>query len=142
MRTPNDVILHCVTKVAIFIIVTFSVHLFLAGHHNPGGGFIGGLVTTSALVLLYMAFDIETAQQIIPVDFKVVAGIGILMAVFTGVGSLLFDLPFLSQSYIYAKLPLFGEVELATSVIFDIGVSLAVIGTAMTIILGISEEVR
>lgn len=142
MRTPNDVILRSVTKVAVFIIMTFSVHLFLAGHHNPGGGFIGGLVTASALVLLYMAFDIETARQIIPIDFKVMAGIGILMAVFTGVGSLLIDVPFLTQAYIYATIPFLGETELATSVIFDIGVSLAVIGTAMTIILSISEEVE
>ena len=40
---PNDVILQTVTKVLAFIIVIFSFYVFLAGHHNPGGGFIGAL---------------------------------------------------------------------------------------------------
>ncbi len=47
MKT-NNVMLHTVTKIAAFIILTFSVFLFFAGHNNPGGGFIGGLMTASA----------------------------------------------------------------------------------------------
>ncbi|ARK31346.1 Na(+)/H(+) antiporter subunit B [Halalkalibacter krulwichiae] len=136
----NDVILHTVTKVSTFIILTFSIYLFFAGHHNPGGGFIGGLVTASALVLLYLAFDLETVREHIPVDFKKVAGVGVLIAVLSGVGSLFVDAPFLSHTFDYFDLPVFGKTELATSVIFDVGVALAVIGTAMTIILSISED--
>ncbi|WP_078382198.1 Na(+)/H(+) antiporter subunit B [Sutcliffiella halmapala] len=136
---PNDLILHSVTKVATFIILTFSIYLFFAGHHNPGGGFIGGLVTASALVLLFLAFDIDTVKEYIPVDFKMVTAIGVLLAVLTGAGSFLFGAPFLSQTFDYFDLPVFGNVELATAVIFDVGVALAVIGTAVTIILSISE---
>ena len=43
-----------VTKIVVFIILTFGVELFLSGHNNPGGGFIGGLVLSSAFVLLYL----------------------------------------------------------------------------------------
>ncbi|WP_017726047.1 Na(+)/H(+) antiporter subunit B [Halalkalibacterium ligniniphilum] len=136
----NDVILQTVTKVAAFVILTFSVYLFLAGHHNPGGGFIGGLVTASAIVLLYLAFDVETVNKIFPIDFKMVALVGVLIAVLTGVGSFLFDAAFLSHTFDYFDLPLFGETELATSVLFDVGVAMAVIGTAVTIILSISED--
>ena len=39
----NDVILRTVTKAVVFIILTLGVYLFFAGHHAPGGGFIGGL---------------------------------------------------------------------------------------------------
>ncbi|GJM72797.1 hypothetical protein HMSSN036_50130 [Paenibacillus macerans] len=39
---PNNVILKSVTRVAVVIIFTFSIYLFLNGHHQPGGGFIGG----------------------------------------------------------------------------------------------------
>lgn len=139
MMKPNDLLLHAVTKITTFIILTFSTYLFFAGHHNPGGGFIGGLVTASVLVLLFLAFDVETVKQYVPVDFKMVTAVGVLLAVFTGVGSFLFDAPFLSQTYDYFNLPVFGKVELATAVIFDVGVALAVIGTAVTIILSISE---
>ncbi|MED3573970.1 Na(+)/H(+) antiporter subunit B [Cytobacillus praedii] len=137
---PNDVILHSVTKVAVFIILTFSIYLFFGGHHNPGGGFIGGLSVASGLVLLYLTFDIETVRRNIPVDFKKVAAIGVLIAIFTGASSLLFDKPFLNQAFGYFNLPIFGKTELATAVLFDVGVALAVIGTAVTIILSISED--
>jgi multicomponent Na+:H+ antiporter subunit B len=140
MIKPNNVILQTVTKVAAFIILTFSISLFMAGHHDPGGGFIGGLVTATALVLVALAFDIKAVREGIPLDFTVVAAIGLLIAVGTGMGSFIFGKPFLSHAFNYFDLPIFGETELATAVLFDIGVALAVIGTAVTIILNISED--
>ncbi|MEH7389890.1 Na(+)/H(+) antiporter subunit B [Bacillus sp. JJ1503] len=137
---PNDVILRSVTKMAIVIILTFSIYLFFGGHHNPGGGFIGGLSVAAGLVLLYLAFDIETVRKNIPVDFKKVAGFGVLLAVLTGMISIFFGKPFLNQTFGYFNLPVFGKTELATAVLFDVGVALAVIGTAVTIILSISED--
>lgn len=62
MRT-NDVMLQTATKVVTFIILMFAVHIFFAGHYTPGGGFVGGLLTTSAIVLLMLAFDIETVKK-------------------------------------------------------------------------------
>jgi len=136
----NDVILHTVTKAAVVIILTFSIYLFFGGHHNPGGGFVGGLSIASGIVLLYLAFDIETVHENLPIDFTKLAGFGVLLAVLTGVGSFIFKAPFLSHTFGYFELPIFGKTELATAVIFDVGVAFAVIGTAMTIILSISED--
>lgn len=137
---PNDVILHTVTKVAVMIIFTFSIYLFYGGHHNPGGGFIGGLSVASGITLLFLAFDIETIRKNIPFDFKNVAAIGVLIAIFTGMGGVLFGKHFLTQTFGYFDLPIFGKTELATATIFDTGVALAVIGTAVTIILTISDD--
>ena len=137
---PNDVILHTVTKIAVMIIFTFSIYLFYGGHHNPGGGFIGGLSVASGITLLFLAFDIETIRKNIPFDFKNVAAIGVLIAIFTGMGGLFFGQPFLTQTFGYFDLPIFGKTELATATIFDTGVALAVIGTAVTIILTISDD--
>ncbi|MGM7724108.1 Na(+)/H(+) antiporter subunit B [Metabacillus sp. Hm71] len=140
MKEPNDVIIRSVTKVAVVIILTFAINLFISGHHYPGGGFIGGLAFASALILLFLSFDIETVLKNIPVDFKVLAAVGVLISVLTGVGSLMFNVPFLSQSFGYFNLPVFGKTELATAVIFDVGVALAVIGTSITIILSIGDD--
>jgi multicomponent Na+:H+ antiporter subunit B len=65
----NDVLLHSVTRVVTFIILAFSVYLFFAGHNNPGGGFIGGLMTASALLLMYLGFDMKSIKKAIPFDF-------------------------------------------------------------------------
>ncbi|WP_078544272.1 Na(+)/H(+) antiporter subunit B [Litchfieldia alkalitelluris] len=139
MRT-NDLILQTITKIVIFIILAFSLHLFFAGHYTPGGGFIGGLMTAAALVLLLLAFDAKTVKKIFPVDFKKVTAVGLLIAVFTGIGSFIFGVPFLTHTYDYFDIPILGETGLATAVLFDIGVYLVVIGVTMTIIQTIGED--
>jgi len=136
----TDVYLQTATKILVFIIMTFSIYVLFAGHNNPGGGFIGGLITASALILLYIAFDLQSVRDIIPVDFKKLAATGVLIALLTGVASLVLNIPFLSQAFTYVDLPFLGKTELATAMIFDLGVYLAVLGTTMTIITSISED--
>jgi multicomponent Na+:H+ antiporter subunit B len=140
MKEPNDIIIRSVTKVAVVIILTFAINLFISGHHYPGGGFIGGLTFSSAIILLFLTFDIQTVRKIIPVDYKVLAALGVLISVLTGVGGMVFNAPFLTQEFGYFEIPIFGKTELATAVLFDIGVALAVIGTSLTIILSIGDD--
>lgn len=140
MKEPNNVILRTVTKVAVVIILTFSINLFISGHHNPGGGFIGGLAFVAAIVLLFLVYGIEKVRKNFPVNFKIVAGCGVLISVLTGAGGMIGNKPFLSQTFGYVNLPIFGETELATAVLFDVGVALAVIGTSMTIIMSIGDD--
>lgn len=135
-----DVILQTSAKVLVFLILAYAIYILFAGHHNPGGGFVGGLVTASGLVLLYLAFDAKTVRQIIPLNFRIVGACGVLVSVLTGAIPALIGDPFLTHEATYATLPVFGETHLATAVLFDIGVFLAVVGTAMTIITSISED--
>ncbi|MFC3750294.1 MULTISPECIES: Na(+)/H(+) antiporter subunit B [Bacillales] len=137
---PNDVILKSVTRVAAVIILTFSIYLFMNGHHHPGGGFIGGLSMASSIVLLYLSFGVEKVRENIRVDFKKLSAVGVLIAVATGTVSVVFGKPFLTQTFGHFDLPIFGDTELASALIFDTGVALAVIGTAVNIILSISED--
>ncbi|UYO35043.1 Na(+)/H(+) antiporter subunit B [Bacillus zhangzhouensis] len=136
----NDMLLQVTTKITAFIILLFSFHLFLAGHNNPGGGFIGGLMSASAVVLLLLAYDLKTVRHILPFDFIYVTGAGLLVAILTGMGSFLFGAPFLSHAFGYFQLPFLGKTELATAVLFDIGVYLVVVGVTMTIIQMIGEK--
>lgn len=137
----NEVLLQTVTKVIVFIILTLAVYLFFSGHNNPGGGFVGGLVLASSFVLMLLAFDIETIKQGIPVDFKLVAAAGAAIVVLTGISSILIGEPFLTQTFTLFNIPVFGEIEVSTVTLFEAGVSLAVVGVVVTIILSISEDV-
>ena len=136
----TDVILQTATKILVFIILTYAVYVLFAGHHHPGGGFVGGLITASAFVCLYIAFDARTVRHILPIDFKLLGALGVGIAVLTGSASLFYGVPFLTHAAIHVNLPLVGETHLASAVLFDIGVYFAVIGTAMTIITSISED--
>ncbi|NLP41795.1 MAG: Na(+)/H(+) antiporter subunit B [Veillonellaceae bacterium] len=140
MKEPNDVILRTVTKVAVVIILTFAINLFVSGHHHPGGGFIGGLAFAAAIVLLFLVGSIEKVRNNLHVDFKVVSGIGVLISVFTGVSGMVTGEPFLNQVFGYVNLPIFGKTEMATAVLFDVGVALVVIGTSLTIIMSIGDD--
>lgn len=143
IRMPSmftDVIMQTAAKVLVFLILTYAIYILFAGHHNPGGGFVGGLATASGMVLLYLTFDAKTVRQIIPVNFRFVGAIGVLLAVLTGAVPALMGKAFLTHQAAHVTLPVFGETLLATAVLFDIGVFLAVIGTAMTIITSISED--
>lgn len=137
----NEVILQSVTKVVVFIILTLAVYLFFSGHNNPGGGFVSGLVLASALVLLLLAFDIETVQKGLPIDFKLVAATGAFIVVATGLGSLFFGATFLSHTFTEIYLPFLHTIEISTVTIFETGVALAVVGVVVTIITSISEDV-
>ncbi|MFB5662142.1 Na(+)/H(+) antiporter subunit B [Alteribacillus sp. HJP-4] len=139
MKT-NDVILQTVTKVVLFLILSFSVFMFFNGHHEPGGGFIGGLMTASGIVLLLLAFDLTTVKNALPLDFKLLIPAGLLTAIGAGVGSFFFGVPFLSHTYDYFTFPVLGELELATALIFDIGVYLVVVGVTLAIIQTIGED--
>ncbi len=135
----NDVIFQTATKVIVFIIILYSLHLFFSGHYTPGGGFIGGLMTAGALVLLLLAFDIKTVVNTLPLDYIKLTATGLLIAVLTGIGSFFFKVPFLTHTFSYVELPFLGETALATAVLFDLGVYLVVIGVTMTIIQTIGE---
>lgn len=137
---PNDMMLQTLTRLIILIVLAFSIYLLLAGHNNTGGGFIGGLMTASAVLILYVAFDIKTIKKVIPIDFVKIIGVGLLLASLTGVASMLLGYPFLKQFFDYFSLPILGEVELTTALPFDLGVYLVVVGSALTIILTIAED--
>jgi multicomponent Na+:H+ antiporter subunit B len=136
----NVQMLHTVTRVVVFIILAFSIFLFFAGHNNPGGGFIGGLMTAAALLLLYVAFDIKTIKKVIPFNYTTMIAVGMLLAVSTGVVSMLAGYPFLTQFDGYVTFPILGEIHLTTALPFDLGVYLVVVGVALLSILSIAED--
>lgn len=137
----NDVILQSVAKVVVFIILTLAFYLFFSGHNSPGGGFVAGLLLASAVVLLFLANDLESIRNAIPIDFKLVAAFGAFIVVACGIGATLFGTYFLTQSFASYNIPFFEDVELSTVTIFEAGVALAVVGVVITIILSIGEDV-
>ncbi|GBG08322.1 Na+/H+ antiporter subunit A [Paenibacillus agaridevorans] len=136
----NDVILRTVAKLVVVLVLIYSMYLFYMGHHHSGGGFIGGLMASAALLLLAITNGVDKIARIVRVDFKRLTAIGILIALLTGTGSFLANVPFLSHTFGYFDIPLLGELELATATLFDLGVYLTVIGVASTILFTIGRD--
>ncbi|KGR82584.1 Na(+)/H(+) antiporter subunit B [Lysinibacillus odysseyi] len=139
MRT-NNLILQFTSKFVFFIIFFFAVHIFFAGHYTPGGGFVGGLLMSSALVLLVIAYDLKTVQMILPVNYMYMTAIGLILALGTAAFPMFVGKPFFTHFYDYFHLPLIGKTSLHTAALFDLGVFLVVVGVTMTIIQTIGED--
>lgn len=134
----NDVVLKTVTKIVVFILLTFGFYVFLAGHNNPGGGFIGGLVFSSAFILMFLAFDVSEVLASLPVDFRKLMILGALISVTTAIVPMFFGKPFLYQSEVHLHLPIFDELHLTTVTLFELGILLTVVGVIVTVMLSIS----
>ncbi|MFC3420185.1 Na(+)/H(+) antiporter subunit B [Salinicoccus hispanicus] len=138
-KQMNDVFLQFVSKVVFFIVIMFSFNLFFAGHYTPGGGFVGGLLAASALILLLIAYDKKTLQKMLPIDFRMVLTVGLLFAAGIPTLSFLFGTPFFTHQHTYIEVPVFGEIALHSAVLFDIGVFLTVAATSLFIIVLVGE---
>jgi multicomponent K+:H+ antiporter subunit A len=126
-----SLMLALVSRLLMPFVVLVAIFLFVRGHNEPGGGFIAGLVLAIGLILQYVANGQRWTEERLPRDFSPWVGSGLLIAGLTGLASGLFGSPFLTSTYDYPQLPLFGPVPLASASVFDLGVFLTVVGATM-----------
>jgi multicomponent K+:H+ antiporter subunit A len=111
-----------------------SAYLFLRGHNEPGGGFIAGLVLAIPLLLQYVLLGSQYVESRLGFDYVRCIGIGLLIALATGIAPMLLGHSFLTSGHAEPHLPLIGEVPLTSAAAFDLGVYLVVFGGAMLIL--------
>lgn len=133
-----SLILSTATRYLLPLLLLFSVFVLLRGHNEPGGGFVGGLVAAAALALYAIAYGVAAARQMLRIDPRALIGVGLLIAIGSGLLSAARGLPFLTGLWVERELPLLGKV--GTPLLFDVGVFLVVIGVVLTIIFALSEE--
>lgn len=130
-KHSDDSLLPTAAMLVVPIQYVFAVFLLLRGHNLPGGGFIGGLVLASALVLRQMA---NRGRQ---PRFEPVAlvGIGIICAVAAASAPVFLGQPFFKALWLgEIWLPVLGILKVGTPLLFDIGVFLAVTGVGAKIL--------
>jgi multicomponent Na+:H+ antiporter subunit A len=138
LRSP---ILEVVTRLVFHTMVVFSIYLLFAGHNAPGGGFAGGLVVGLALVLRYLAGGRHELDVAAPVDAGAVMGSGLFVALGTGLAAMVAGGEVLQSTLMDWHLPVLGHVHFVTSMVFDVGVYLVVIGVVLNILRTLGAEV-
>lgn len=137
----TSLILRTMVRLLLPLLLMFSVFLLLRGHNEPGGGFVGGLMAATGFALFSIAFGSETARRILRIDPNTLIGVGLLLALSSGLITLWLNQPFMTGMWFKVPLGSLGKLELGTPLFFDIGVYLTVWGVALTIIFAL-EEVR
>ncbi len=118
--------------------IMFSLFLLLGGHQGPGGGFVGGLVAASAFSIYAIAYDVESARRTLHIDPIVLIGVGLLMALTSGILGLIIDGQFMVHQWGERSYP--GIKQLNTPLLFDSGVYAVVVGVTLLIIFSLIEE--
>lgn len=136
---PHPMMLEMVSQSLLPLALLVSVYIFLRGHNVPGGGFIAGLITAVAIIQQYIAHGVQWIKPRVKIDYQWLIAGGILIATATGLGSWIFDRPFLSTWFDYFNLPWVGEFELASAMLFDLGVYLTVVGAVMLILANLGK---
>lgn len=127
----HPMMLVAASRIILPLTLTVGIFLFLRGHNQPGGGFIAALVVAIAFLVQYLAagYDWSNARKRFG-EHKLIAW-GVLAAMATGLGAMVLGQPFLKSWFDYFRLPLIGKFELASAMLFDVGVFLTVFGAVM-----------
>ncbi|GAA1882026.1 Na+/H+ antiporter subunit A [Asanoa iriomotensis] len=137
----QSVILEVVTRLVFHTIVLFSIFLLFSGHNAPGGGFAGGLVAGLALAVRYLAGGQAELAAAAPVDAGAVLGAGLFVAVGTGVLAMFAGAQVLQTAIVDVHLPVLGDIHLVTSLFFDIGVYLVIVGLMLDVLRSLGAEI-
>ena len=132
-------ILAVISQSLLPLALLVSFYIFLRGHNMPGGGFIAGLITSVALIQQYIAHGVDWVKPRLKIEYQTLIALGILIATLTGIGSWYFDRPFMTTWFDYFDIPYIGEIELASALIFDLGVYLTVIGSSLLILASLGK---
>jgi multicomponent K+:H+ antiporter subunit A len=136
---PHPMMFEMVSQSLLPLAILVSAYIFLRGHNVPGGGFIAGLITSVAIIQQYIAHGVQWIKPRVKLDYQWIIAGGILMATATGLGSWIFNKPFLSTWFDYFNLPWIGEFELASAMLFDLGVYLTVVGSVLLILANLGK---
>ena len=135
----HPLILSAVSRPLLPLALVVSLYILLRGHNLPGGGFIAGLVTAVALILQYVASGVVWTRERLRFDYIRLTASGVLLATLTGLASWWFVHPFLTSTFAHVHLPLLGEFELASAMVFDLGVFLTVVGSTLLILANLGK---
>jgi multicomponent K+:H+ antiporter subunit A len=120
--------------------ILVSLFFLLRGHNAPGGGFVGGLMLATAVILQYLVGGtlwVESHLRIHPIYWM---AFGLLGALFAGAGAWLAGTPFLTSQAWHGSLPLIGELHLSTVLLFDLGVYMVVVGATILMLVAIAHQ--
>ena len=120
------------------LMLIFSIFLLIRGHNEVGGGFVGGLVASSALMLYGIAVSPQELRKKLPVEPYILVSSGLMTALVSGLVPLFYGLPFMTGLWIKTVIPVIGKI--GTPFFFDLGVYFLVIGVILWILLTLAED--
>jgi len=134
----NSLILRTASRYLMVVLLLFSVFILLRGHNEPGGGFIGGLLTAGGLAIYGLSHGPRAVRRLVRLDPRTVIGVGMLFALVAAFAGPLTGQPVLTG--LWASDPVPGIGKVSTVLLFDVGVHLVVVGSVFLMLVTLAEE--
>lgn len=132
---PSLILRTSATPILVLALI-FSLYILLRGHNSPGGGFIGGLIAGVGMLFYAISKGRDEALAALRLAPTALCAIGVLCALTSGVFGLVSGQEYLTHQWY--TLPIPGvSIVIGTTLLFDLGVYLTVLGTICTIFLNL-----
>ena len=124
-----------------WLLTALAVVALLRGHNEIGGGFVGGLTAALAFAIVALTHGVTRAREKLRFHPLSIAGGGLLLAVASGLPGLVAYGDYLR--HIWVELTVFGvHVRQGTTLLFDFGVYLAVLGAVLAFLFGLTRQTK
>lgn len=120
--------------------LVLSIYLLVAGHNQPGGGFIGGLVGGAAIALAYVGGGLKQVRELLRVRPWTVIGTGLIFAALAAIVPMLVGGAVLEQDFVTLHPPVLGDIKLTSALFFDTAVYAVVVGTVLMAFEALGED--
>jgi len=89
----DNIIVRTITRILIPFIQLYGLYVIMHGDSGPGGGFQGGVILGSSIILYVIVFGVDQGRKIIPeklsdtlnsIGVLIYAGIGLICMIFGG----------------------------------------------------------
>lgn len=137
----KNLILEKISKLYLIVMVVFSVFVLMRGHNNPGGGFIGGIITSTGFIFYGIINGSEKVKKLLKISTIELMGAGLFMGLIALVIPLFTGRePFTGM---WMELSIFSSViYIGTPLLFDTGIYFVVTGVFLSIIISIMDVVK
>lgn len=132
--------LEVVARLTYHSILLVSLYLLFHGEGGLGGGFVGGLLAGLGLTMRYLAGGRYELAAAAPVDAGVLLGLGMALAAGTALLGYAWGDTVLAPGTLVLHLPVTGELDVHSSLLFDFGVYILVIGLVLDILRSFGSE--
>ncbi|MFJ8751601.1 Na+/H+ antiporter subunit A [Streptomyces sp. NPDC102441] len=136
----RSVVFEVVARLLFHPILVLSLYLLFCAENMPGGGFVAGLVAGLALITRYLAGGRFELAEAAPLQPGLFTGLGLFVSTGVALGGLAEGTVLHAWTY-HGHLPPFGDFHVSTSVLFDFGVYLLVLGVVLDIVRALGAKV-
>lgn len=141
MIHPHDsVLVRTLGHIVIPIAQLFGNYVLVFGQYGPGGGFVGGVIIASSLIMAILIFGIDSADS--ASARKILHGDGLGLLIFAGVGGLCLIGGGQFLNYSFLNIPGLDKASqhYAGILLTQVGVAMDVAVTGVSIAVSLSFE--